>query len=34
MIRIRNRITRRELLATAASGCALSAFGSLAKPYL
>src|SRR6516162_2415086 len=33
-IRIRSRITRRRLLATAASGCALSAAGSLAKPYL
>jgi alkaline phosphatase D len=33
-IRICNRITRRRLLATAASGCALSAAGSLAKPYL
>ena len=34
MIRIRNGFTRRKLLTTAASGGALSALGSLAKPYL
>src|SRR5438093_4662160 len=34
MIRIRNRITRRELLATAASGFTVSALASVSKPYL
>jgi alkaline phosphatase D len=33
-IRIRNGVTRRRLLATAASATAFSAIGSIAKPYL